>query len=289
MGPARPRPNTRARSPGCKGTTLVAEPSPTPRASPSPPPSRCSWIGLQARPGHGRGGGMTPARPARARPAGRRSRPIPGRLPRVLPAGSDPGWPAHVERWGPPPTGGPALIDEVERAGLRGRGGGGFPTAIKLRTVAAGRSQRRGGQRHRGRAGQHQGQGPAGGIAPPGPRRRQLRGRHGRRRDAIICMDAGPNPGPDRGPSRPGRAGAGRRRPGRFPAGGGSERLRGRRGIGAGALDLPGRRQTHLRAAPPLRTRRRRPPHPGQQRRDPGPPGPDRPVWSALVSGSRHR
>lgn len=32
-----------------------------------------------------------------------------------------------------------ALIDIVERAGLRGRGGGGFPTAVKLRGVASGR------------------------------------------------------------------------------------------------------------------------------------------------------
>src|SRR5262244_867717 len=33
-----------------------------------------------------------------------------------------------------------ALIDEVEAAGLRGRGGAGFPTAVKWRTVAANRS-----------------------------------------------------------------------------------------------------------------------------------------------------
>ncbi len=81
--------------------------------------------------------------PARARPGPGRSAlpPDPRRLPRVLPAGSDPGWPAHVERWGPAPSTRPALIDEVEQAGLRGRGGGGFPTAIKLRTVArAGRA-----------------------------------------------------------------------------------------------------------------------------------------------------
>jgi NADH:ubiquinone oxidoreductase subunit F (NADH-binding) len=39
------------------------------------------------------------------------------------------------------PGAGPALIAEVDRAGLRGRGGGGFPTAVKLRTVArAGRA-----------------------------------------------------------------------------------------------------------------------------------------------------
>ena len=63
--------------------------------------------------------------------------PDPRRLPRVLPAGSDPGIGAHLERWGRSPGGGAALIAEVERAGLRGRGGAAFPTAIKLRTVAA--------------------------------------------------------------------------------------------------------------------------------------------------------
>jgi NADH:ubiquinone oxidoreductase subunit F (NADH-binding) len=37
------------------------------------------------------------------------------------------------------PAGGPLLIDEVERAGLRGRGGAQFPTATKLRAVARAR------------------------------------------------------------------------------------------------------------------------------------------------------
>ncbi|MDE3070160.1 MAG: hypothetical protein KGJ43_05475, partial [Acidobacteriota bacterium] len=32
---------------------------------------------------------------------------------------------------------GGALIGEIERAGLRGRGGGGFPTALKMRAVAS--------------------------------------------------------------------------------------------------------------------------------------------------------
>ena len=35
-----------------------------------------------------------------------------------------------------------ALIDEVEDAGLRGRGGGGFPTAVKMRAVLGGRAER---------------------------------------------------------------------------------------------------------------------------------------------------
>jgi NADH:ubiquinone oxidoreductase subunit F (NADH-binding) len=44
----------------------------------------------------------------------------------------------HRARYGPLPRV-DALIDLVEAAGLRGRGGAGFPTAVKLRAVAAGR------------------------------------------------------------------------------------------------------------------------------------------------------
>lgn len=43
---------------------------------------------------------------------------------------------------GPAPAGGPWLIDEIERGGLRGRGGGGFPTFRKLAAVAEGRGRR---------------------------------------------------------------------------------------------------------------------------------------------------
>jgi NADH:ubiquinone oxidoreductase subunit F (NADH-binding) len=69
------------------------------------------------------------------------------RLPRLLPPGFAPG-PAslaeHLARYGPFPSAGPdrpppgALIREVERSGLTGRGGAGFPAAIKLAAVAAG-------------------------------------------------------------------------------------------------------------------------------------------------------
>ncbi|WP_433279158.1 NADH-ubiquinone oxidoreductase-F iron-sulfur binding region domain-containing protein [Pseudonocardia xinjiangensis] len=53
-------------------------------------------------------------------------------------------WADHLARYGPLPVGadGPAeLIDLVDRSGLRGRGGAGFPMSRKLRTVAAGRGR----------------------------------------------------------------------------------------------------------------------------------------------------
>ncbi len=65
--------------------------------------------------------------------------PDPRALPRLLLTDDGPSLDAHFARWGQLPTGGPLLIDEVERAGLRGRGGAGFPTATKLRTVASAR------------------------------------------------------------------------------------------------------------------------------------------------------
>ncbi len=77
--------------------------------------------------------------PARSGPSLREAPPDPRALPRILPAGSDPGLRAHLERWGWRPDGGADLIEEVERAGLSGRGGAAFPTATKLRAVAAAR------------------------------------------------------------------------------------------------------------------------------------------------------
>jgi NADH:ubiquinone oxidoreductase subunit F (NADH-binding) len=43
----------------------------------------------------------------------------------------------HLGRFGPAPSHPTDLIGEVERSGLRGRGGAGFPTAIKLAAVAS--------------------------------------------------------------------------------------------------------------------------------------------------------
>ncbi|MDP9223301.1 MAG: proton-conducting membrane transporter [Actinomycetota bacterium] len=64
------------------------------------------------------------------------------RLLSVLPG---PSLEDHIERWGPPQSSSTRrrkgrrstdLIDEVEASGLRGRGGGAFPTGRKLRAVA---------------------------------------------------------------------------------------------------------------------------------------------------------
>ena len=60
-------------------------------------------------------------------------------MPRLLPLTGQSGLEAHFLRWGQLPGGDALVIREVDRAGLRGRGGAGFPTATKLRTVAAGR------------------------------------------------------------------------------------------------------------------------------------------------------
>jgi NADH:ubiquinone oxidoreductase subunit F (NADH-binding) len=62
-------------------------------------------------------------------------------LPRLLRADGPATLAGHIERWGPTPRSGTGLIAEVERSGLRGKGGAGFPTSIKMAAVAA----RRGG------------------------------------------------------------------------------------------------------------------------------------------------
>jgi NADH:ubiquinone oxidoreductase subunit F (NADH-binding) len=55
---------------------------------------------------------------------------------RLLGGAGDPSLSGHLARCGPRPRGTKALIAEVERSGLRGRGGAAFPTAVKLRSVA---------------------------------------------------------------------------------------------------------------------------------------------------------
>src|SRR5439155_23255201 len=62
---------------------------------------------------------------------------------RLLPANAARSHSEHVERYGPLPSFArrpEVLLDAVEESGLTGRGGAGFPTAVKLRAVAAGRA-----------------------------------------------------------------------------------------------------------------------------------------------------
>lgn len=59
--------------------------------------------------------------------------------PRLLATKGDPSFDHHFRAWGQIPAGGPLLVAEAERAGLRGRGGAWFATARKLAAVSAGR------------------------------------------------------------------------------------------------------------------------------------------------------
>jgi NADH:ubiquinone oxidoreductase subunit F (NADH-binding) len=61
----------------------------------------------------------------------------PAALPRLLATAGDPSLAAHYRRWGPAPGGGPDVLAEIDRSGLVGRGGAGFPTARKMAAVAA--------------------------------------------------------------------------------------------------------------------------------------------------------
>jgi NADH:ubiquinone oxidoreductase subunit F (NADH-binding) len=63
--------------------------------------------------------------------------PDPLAVPRLLSKDGDPSLDAHLRRWGPMRFSGTGLIYEVQRSGLKGRGGAAFPTAKKLRSVAA--------------------------------------------------------------------------------------------------------------------------------------------------------
>jgi len=60
-------------------------------------------------------------------------------LPRLLPHDDVRGLGPFLDHFGTRPRGSAALIGEVERAGLRGHGGAGFPTATKMAAVARGR------------------------------------------------------------------------------------------------------------------------------------------------------
>jgi NADH:ubiquinone oxidoreductase subunit F (NADH-binding) len=72
-------------------------------------------------------------------------------LPRLILPGSPLRLADHLGRYGPLPLrGGPELIAEVERSGLAGRGGAGFPAGRKLRAVA---ERAAGGRARRSQAG----------------------------------------------------------------------------------------------------------------------------------------
>ena len=60
-------------------------------------------------------------------------------VPRLL--GHGPDIATHLAYYGPLPPAGGALLDTLAAAGLKGRGGAGFPTARKIGTVADSRSQ----------------------------------------------------------------------------------------------------------------------------------------------------
>ncbi len=64
-------------------------------------------------------------------------------VPRLIPHRPDASLGAHLARLGPPPRPTRSLVEQVEAAGVRGRGGAGFPTGVKMAAVAA-RSRTRG-------------------------------------------------------------------------------------------------------------------------------------------------
>jgi NADH:ubiquinone oxidoreductase subunit F (NADH-binding) len=80
----------------------------------------------------------------RSQPAARRD---PSALPRLTHTPAATSFASHERFWGPLPNG-RALVEQTRRSGLRGRGGAGFPTALKLDAVlaaaaASGRRRRR--------------------------------------------------------------------------------------------------------------------------------------------------
>lgn len=66
--------------------------------------------------------------------------PDPRSLPRLLATVGRPDLRSHLDHWGRRPRGRPDLIREIERSGLGGRGGAGFPTAVKWAATSAGRA-----------------------------------------------------------------------------------------------------------------------------------------------------
>jgi NADH:ubiquinone oxidoreductase subunit F (NADH-binding) len=68
--------------------------------------------------------------------------PSPTALPRLLPPVPLRTFAQHVDYFGPVPPPAGTLVAEVDRSGLKGHGGAGFPTAVKMRAVAGRRGPR---------------------------------------------------------------------------------------------------------------------------------------------------
>lgn len=187
--------------------------------------------------------------------------------PRVLPPVTVRDLRTHQERYGAPVLRGEALIGEVERSGLTGRGGAAYPTGRKLRTV-----RERAGLRgavviaNGMESGQREGRLPPRPGTAPGPRRDRPGGRG----------DLGPGGVPVRPAAGAGgrahrrRRRARRARPRARPAGPGPGGVCRQRGVLTGQVPQRRPRAAGVHAAAAIREGCARQADPGEQRRDPG-------------------
>ena len=180
-----------------------------------------------------------------------------------------------------------ALIDEVATAGLRGRGGAAFPTAVKLRGGRrAPRAPRDRRQRRGGRAAERQGPHAARACAAPGARRRAARPpRRSAPREIVVGDDALRCRGERRGRAGALASGATRTRcasqivPDAYLAGEETALI---------AILNGGPLKPTLDAAAAVRARPRPAPDARLERRDARARGADRPPRRAMVPRARH-